>query len=181
MNQTTNQTHSSTATLGDFSEASKHCVFRSGASWFSLPAISVREISISPGLVRIPNCHDSLAGICHLRSEFIPVISLTALLNIDTSQHAQPHNKLMVIDCTNVWALLVAETASLETLETIVSPDGRMDDAATSAVMGTAMFRDQIVYVLEPNSVFRMAQQTLEHFWSSPNQPLPQFRSQKGG
>jgi chemotaxis signal transduction protein len=178
MNQTPNPSHSATSTLGDFSEASKHCVFRSGASWFSLPAISVREISITPELVRIPNCHDSLAGVCHLRSEFIPVISLTALLNIDTSQHARPHNQLMVIDSTNVWALLVAETASLETLETIVAPDARMDDASQSAVMGTAMFRDQIVYVLEPNSVFRIAQQTLEHFWASPNQPLPQFRSE---
>lgn len=179
MNQTQNPTHAQTSTLRDFSESSKHCVFRSGASWFSLPAISVREIAISPELVRIPNCHDSLAGICHLRSEFIPVISLSALLNVDTSQHALPHNKLMVIDCTNVWALRVAETASLENLETIVAPDARMeDDAASTAVMGTAMFRDQIVYVLEPNSVFRMAQQTLEHFWASPNQPLPQFRSE---
>lgn len=178
MNQKSIPSPSSTSTLGDLSEANKQCVFRSGTSWFSLPAISVREICITPELVRIPNCHDSLAGVCHLRSEFIPVISLSALLNIDTSQQAHPHNKLMVIDGSNVWALLVAETASLETLETIVAPDARMDDASNSAVMGTAMFRDQIVYVLEPNSVFRMAQQTLEHFWTSPNQPLPQFRSE---
>ena len=74
----------------------KHCVFRSGTSWFSLPAVSVREITIAPDLVPVPQCHASLAGLCHLRSEFIPVISLAALLDIDASVGSPIQNKLMV-------------------------------------------------------------------------------------
>ena len=82
----------------------------------------------------------------------------------------------MVINGTTIWAMLIAEAASLESLETIV----RMDDATHTAVMGTAMSRDQIVHVLDPNSIFRMAQQTLEDLWSHPHQPLHQSRSEKG-
>lgn len=181
MNSVTASSTSPNAALNDLSGSDKHCVFRSGASWFSLPAIVVREISIAPDLVRVPHCHQSFAGVCHLRSEFIPVIMLNTLLNIDKLPSAQPHNKLMVINGTNVWSLLIAEAATIESLETIVTPDTRMDDATHSAVMGTAMSRDQIVHVLDPNGLFRIAQQALDDFWAVQNQPNQQSRSGNGG
>ena len=37
-----------------------------------------------------------------------------------------------------------------------------MDDAHQTPVMGTAMFNEQILRVLDPNRLFRLAQQTLE-------------------
>lgn len=160
----------SAAMLSDLSASDKHCVFRSGVSWFSLPAVSVREITIAPDLVRVPQCHPSLLGLCHLRSEFIPVISLTSLLDVDGSQ-SPAQNKLMVINGNCVWSLLIAEAASLESLETIVAPEARMDDVMQSPVMGTAMYRDKIVRVLDPVSIFRLAQQALEGVWNGA-QPL---------
>ncbi len=176
MISTDTQSNSTAAMLSDLSASDKHCVFRSGASWFSVPAVSVREISIAPDLVRVPNCHPSLAGVCHLRSEFVPVISLNSLLHIDACQTAQPHNKLMVINGSTVWALLIAEAAALESLETIITPDIRSDDVNQTPVMGTAMFRDRIVRVLDPNGIFRLAQQALENLWSSPRQPVRTLR-----
>lgn len=151
----------------------KHCVFRSGSAWFSVPAISVRQISIAPDLVRVPDCHPSLAGLCHLRSEFVPVFSLDSLLDIDRSSKSQTHDRLLVLNGSSVWSLLIAEAAALESLETIVTPETRMDDVNLSAVMGTAMFRDQIVRVLNPNSLFRLAQQALENLWcTTANSPI---------
>ncbi len=180
MNRTETQSESATATLSDLSASDKHCVFRSGASWFSVPAISVREITISPGLVKLPNSHPSLAGLCHLRSEFIPVISLNTLLDLDSSESSQSHDRLMVLNGSSVWALLIAEAAALESLETIIAPDARLDESNQSPVIGTAMFREQIVQVLDPTGLFRLAQHLLESRWSCSQQPLRSSTHEKG-
>jgi chemotaxis signal transduction protein len=163
---------SPTAKLNDLSGSDKHCIFRCDRSWFSLPAICVREITIAPDFVRIPNCHRTLAGLCHLRSEFIPVLSLTELLSVDRPETPETHGKLMVINGSSVWAMLIAEAAALESLETLVALDLRMDDMTPTPVTGTAMFRDQIVRVLDPIAVFRMAQQSLESGWQGTQIPF---------
>ena len=167
MHATATRESSSPATLSDLSESDKHCIFRCDQSWFSLPAIVVREIAIAPDLVSVPNSHGALAGLCHLRSEFIPVVSLTQLFGVDTQQPTELQGNLLVINGSSVWAIPTAEAAALKSLETLVAPDLRMDDMTPSPVTGTAMFRGQIVRVLDPVSVFRMAQQSLERAWQS--------------
>lgn len=147
------------------STTDKHCVFRCGEAWFSVPAVSVREISVAPALVRVPDSHRSLAGLCHLRSEFVPVLSLEALLDLRSSGGAPAHDRLLVFNGTSVWALAIAEAAALESLETIVNPETKNDDAGLNAVIGTAMYGEQIVRVLNPNSLFRLGQQALESLW----------------
>lgn len=179
MNATDAHKNSATAMLSDLSGSDKHCIFRYGQSWFSLPAISVREITIAPDLVKVPNCDQSLAGLCHLRSEFIPVISLTQLLSVDASQNSGAHDNLMVINGHSVWALLIAEVAALESLETLVAPEGRSDDMNPTPVTGTAMFRDQIVSVLDPNIIFRIVHHSLETHWrGAQNSILDSHREQ---
>lgn len=168
------QSTSPNPTLSDVSASDKHCVVRSGQSWFSLPAVAVREITSAPAMVAVPKCHPALVGLCHLRSEFIPVIEVNALLDVDGVDNSGPHPKLLVINGRSVWALLIAEAAAIESLETLVAPESRMDDGSQTPVLGTAMFREQIVRVLDPNGVFQFAQQVLEDQW---NRPCPQIRS----
>ena len=98
------------------------------------------------------------------------MLSLNALLETDRAEAAQAHDRLLVLGGSSLWALLIAEAAALESLETIVTPEARMDDAKISAVMGTAMHHDQIVRVLNPNNLYRLAQQALESCWRRPNQ-----------
>jgi hypothetical protein len=86
----------------------------------------------------------------------------------------------MVINGNCPWSLLIAEAAALESLETIVTPEARIDDVIQSPVMGTAMFRDQIVRVLDPVSIFRLAQQALEGLWNRSQQPHPPSRREQG-
>lgn len=146
-------------------DTGKQFVFRTGELWFSVPAVAVREITIAPGLVKVPGCPPSLAGLCHLRSEFIPVVGLEHLLDIDGIEPTEPHDKLIVLSGRVSWAVRVAEAAALESLETLISPESRVEDGAASPVMGTAMFRDQIVRVLDPNAILRLAQKSLEQSW----------------
>jgi len=146
-------------------DSAKQFVFRTGELWFSVPAIAVREVTVAPELVQVPGCPRSLAGLCHLRSEFIPVVGLEELLEIDGIQPIERQDKLIVLSGRVSWAIRVAEAAALESLETLISPESRSDEGTATPVMGTAMFRDQIVRVLDPNAILRLAQKSLEQSW----------------
>lgn len=143
----------------------KHCVFRCGETWFSVPAVSVREIVMTPELVAVPDCHEALVGLCHLRSDFIPVVTLQSLLDSAASIANDNSSCLLVFDHACAWALLISGSAGLEAIETIVSQDSRSDHDH-SVVIGTAMFRDRIVRVLNPNALLAKAQQAFEGHWN---------------
>jgi chemotaxis signal transduction protein len=155
--------------LAETGTSDKHCVVRVQGSWFSLPAESVREIGIAPELVAVPQCHRALAGLCHLRSDFIPVIALDALIDVQRDAGTAQPAKLMVIRGRSVWALRIDEAAAIESLETLVAPESRMEDGQPTPVIGTAMFRSHIVRVLDPNTIFELAQSALEDQWRRPD------------
>ncbi len=147
--------------MSAIAETNKHFLFRSEQSWFSLPAVAVREVTIAPQLVVVPGCHESLEGLCHLRSEFIPVISLAALLDIDCAGGPAANQQLITLTGTSVWAMRIAQAAALESLETIAAPSGRHADSAISPVVGTAIYADQVVRVLDPTRLYRLAHQAI--------------------
>ncbi len=151
--------------LSDFPASTKHCVFRCGDSWFSVPAVSVRQIAIAPELVQVPNCHRALVGLGRLRSEFVPVIALGSLLDIDQSTDLEAQHCLLVLEGSSAWSLLISESAGLESMETIVSQEARAE-STQNAVIGTAMFRDRIVRVLDPNGLLATAQLACEKYWN---------------
>lgn len=177
MNQKDLQTGASGTALCDVSAMDKHCVVRIGSSWFSVAADAVREITVAPELVPVPQCHPALAGLCHLRSEFVPVIALEALLDFEGNANPNDQAKLIVLEGQHLWALRIAEAASIESLETLVAPEMRMDDRNLTPVIGTAMFRDQIIRVLDPNLVFQLAQHALEDDWHN-HHPQPRHAAQ---
>ncbi len=143
----------------------KHCVFRCGDCWFSMPATAVRELTIAPDLVQVPFCHSSVAGLGHLRSEFIPVVTLDGLLSFEAKLDRTTQDHLLVLEGSNLWALLISESVGLETIETIVSQDAMSE---SNVVLGTAMYRDRIIRVLNPAALLNTAQTLLEQFWMEP-------------
>lgn len=150
----------------------KHCVFRVGTAWFSLLATSVREVTMTPDLVPVPGSHALLAGLCHLRNEFVPVVDLDPLVG-GVANHRKAAGKMIVLSGTaGNWALLVDEMIALESLETLINPDARSSDSGAIAIIGTATFRDQVVRVLDPNSLYRRAEELLRSCWSNLSQPL---------
>ncbi|MDG2223545.1 MAG: chemotaxis protein CheW [Rubripirellula sp.] len=153
-------------------DSGKQFVFRTGALWFSVPAIAVREVTIAPALVSVPGCHASLAGLCHFRSEFIPVLALERLLDMDGIHPSEPQDRLIILGDRVRWAIPVAEAAALESLETLVTPELRHEDGNPGLIMGTSIFRGQIVRVLDEKAVLRLAQKSLEETWHRPAAPL---------
>ena len=155
--------------IRDLAGDDKHCVFRIGSAWFSIPAMAVREILPTSSIVSVPASHPSLAGVCHVRSEFIPVLRLAALLQ-ESDEGTRENQKMLVIEgAGGRWALLMDEVVALESLETLIHPDYRPEvthsPTPRSPVLGTATCRNQIVRVLDPNGVFRLAQEFLLDSW----------------
>lgn len=152
----------------------KHCVFRAGQSWYSLAATGVREVIPAPDLVRVPHSHPALAGLCHFRSEFLPAIYLGPLLR-EAGAARFTEQKMIVLDgAAGAWALLVDEVVGLEPLETLTGAEIRSGDGFSTAVRGTASYRNHVVRVLDPKGLHRLAQDALENRWNEifePNRP----------
>jgi len=158
--------HTSRCSLESLS-SDRHCVFRCHQAWFAMPAVSVREITYAPLLTRIPGSHPLLAGMCHLRSEFIPVIQLDALLDNSTVEQTKARKLLVLQGQLGHWAILISEVAALVALETLTHNDGNLDDPSSGVVLGTAMFHDEVVRVLDTHRVLQWAQALLEQHWRS--------------
>ncbi len=156
----------STLSETNSTESDKQFLFRCEQSWFSVPAVSVREVSVAPEFVTVPGCHEVVDGLCRQQSEFIPVISLGALLNLDRGDERCGNNQLLTLSTGTAWAIRIAQAAALESLETIPSQDFRQGDAASSPVLGTAVFGEHVVRVLNPERLYQLAQQQLEGLWN---------------
>src|SRR5262245_31182062 len=148
----------------DLQPGHTHCVFRRGTSWFGLPALSVREVLSRPAVVLVPQARSPLTGLCHVRSEFLPVLNLGPLIGEDAAFLPSEAQMIVVVSVEGNWGLLVDQVAALTALETSVAPEGS-SSAWLAAVLGWATYRDQVVRVLEPSIYYRLAEATLESGW----------------
>ena len=146
---------------------STHCVFRSGAGRFALPADAVREVLPCPALVAVPHSDPVLVGVCHLRSEFVPVLRPNELA-LEGERHPPTEQQLIVIDQKGgPWGLLVDQVAGLMSLELSAAADdeaGEVQD--TSALVGWATYESEIVRVLDAQRLHAQALETLTKSWS---------------
>ena len=78
----------------------KYCIFRQGDSLFALPATCVLEVAANPGVSSVPGVEQVLAGICHLRNEFLAVVNLSVLASEDTVD--SENQQLLVINGSRV-------------------------------------------------------------------------------
>lgn len=164
------------ASLSDSPASDKHCVFRCGDEWFSVPAVAVRQLVVTPDIVKVPHCHRALVGLGRLRGEFVPIVSLGRLLDIDQSNQLPTGDRLLVLEGQCVWSLLISESIALESLETIVWQEAKTE-SNNNVTIGTAMFQDRIVRVLNPNGLLARAQCALDQYWNraegQPTLPTP--------
>lgn len=147
----------------------KHCIFRCGDAWFSVPAVAVRQVVVTPDIVAIPHCHPALIGVGRVRGEFVPAVELLRLLEVSHAPAAVDHACLLVFEGSCQWSLLISESIALEPIETIAAQAGRADQLH-NAIIGTAIYRDQIVRVLNPSRLLALVQSSFESYWSHPQE-----------
>ena len=149
----------------DQQNVDKHCIFRCGDSWFALPALAVREATSRQQLFAVPHSHEALAGICHLRNEFLPALHLQALLGEEIPQFTLNGQMLVLTAASGSWALLIDQAVAIESLDLSINPDVRLDDGLSAALLGTAAYGDHVLRVLDSNSLYRLAEDSLRSRW----------------
>ncbi len=143
-----------------------HCVFRCGTTLFALPAVSIREVLQRPAIVPVPGTPSMFAGLCHIRSEFIPVIKLDPIL----SRKKRCTNEILLIleDEGGYWAVLVDQVSSLRVLEISDAPETENEEDEWSAtVIGWATEGNYVIQVLDPQRIGRLARKELSIFRES--------------
>lgn len=146
----------------------KYCVFRCGAFGFALPAHSVREVTVRPAVIVVPCCASVLAGLGHLRNEFLPVFSLSALSSDEGLSDEAPEGQMLVISGPEgAWGLLIDQVVALEPLEISIAAGASPDDEWSAVLVGSASYRDQVVRILEPNGLYRLGARILERYWAA--------------
>lgn len=143
-----------------------HCVFRRGSSWLALPATAVREAVPRPVMVSVPGTPRTFVGLCHVRSEFIPVLNLDSVI----SEPFQREEQLMLVldDADGPWALLIDEFTSLQVLDISDAPEDEVIDKGR-VIVGWATQGDQLIQVIDQSRVRELAESELAAIWRSPD------------
>ena len=150
----------------DLQTSDRYCVFQTGSSWFALPALSVREVSVRPKVDAVPRSDAVLAGICHIRNEFLPVVSLRALSGETDASATAEQQMLVIVGLDGPWGLLIDRAVALEPLETSFAADSELADGWPGALTGSASHGDEVVRVLDPDRLYRLVVNVLERSWN---------------
>jgi len=153
----------------------KHCIFRGANDLFAWPATEVREITVRPEFVTVPLSDPVLAGLCYVRGEFLPVISLRALLGCNHATPAEERRMLVLKTAIGVWGLLADRVIGLESLQTSLSAAGAQN-GWTAATLGWANHRGKVVRVLNPDAFVRFVALTVESVWEKESTCMRQTR-----
>jgi chemotaxis signal transduction protein len=148
----------------------RYCVFRNDLSWFAVPSLEVREVMNRPETVFIPGTPDLFIGLCHVRSEFIPVLNLKSVL----AEPSESNEKILIIldDPDGVWGFLADEVASLQDLDISDAPEADCLEGHCT-VIGWATSGDVVIQILDSSRIRQLAEQELAVMWQSTH-PLVQ-------
>jgi len=149
-----------------------HCLFRRGSSWLALPALAVREAMPRPNMVFVPGTPNIFVGLCHVRSEFIPVLNLDSVL--PECDQSDDEVMLVVDDTDGAWAVLVDEVTSLRALEISDAPVADVFDTSC-AVVGWATDGNKVIQVLDQSRIRMLAEQELSAMWNSADLMYQEF------
>ena len=108
-----------------------------------------------------------IRGVCHVRNEFLPVVSLRSLLNIEYEAGESEQQMIILSNRSSTWGLLVDRTEGLEDLETSYSTLSAGGDAIWSkVVVGTATYGQHVIQVLDTDAIYQDVCQLLDSFWN---------------
>jgi chemotaxis signal transduction protein len=150
----------------DFENSERFCVFQSGEACFGIPALAVRHVAPRPALTPIPQSDPILLGLGHVQNEFLPVVSLRALTQVQY-EHSQELEKqlLVLIGHQGAWGLLIDQVITLAPLETSYSSFTTQEDRWSVVHVGSASYLDQFLQILDPVALYQYAAGLLEVFW----------------
>lgn len=149
----------------------RYCVFRNDGSWYGLPALAVRNIVHDPRITPAPYSDPILHGICHTQNEFIPVVSLQALTEIQYDKARPELQQLMILlGPQGPWGLMIDEAVALAALETSISTFSNNQDRWAKATLGSASYQNHVLQILDPTAIYEYAASLIDGFWHNVDQ-----------
>ncbi len=165
----TSRLSESLARLGNGLQSSeKYCIFARRRSLYAVLAASVREVGLRPKIAVLPHAPALVAGLGHVRNEFLPLVRLLgADESITGSSHELEPQMLVLTSDQGPWGLLVDRVYGLAPLEVSRGSERQSSVGWTSAIMGTATLDHQVVQVLDERIFYRAILDGLQRFWTS--------------
>jgi chemotaxis signal transduction protein len=143
-----------------------YCIFQAEDAIWAVAAASVREIADAAPIVVVPESPAEVVGVCHVRMEFVPVLSLSALLG-DSGREYRTGDYLLILNSgEGPWALPVQRALSLQALEIAVGETVLGGHRQVSGILGTATFRDQVLRIIDAAWLYRRAHEVIESRWN---------------
>ena len=148
-------------------DGERYCVFRQASHWYAFPATDVLQVAPVPHIVHVPDADPVLAGLCHSRNEFLPVLRLHSLVGQLRAEDPSEQQLLVMRGSQGPWALLVDRVSGLETLEVSLNYESSASGDWAAAITGSATLRKELVRVLDARRVYSLSESVLQSRWSN--------------
>ena len=136
-------------------EAEKYCVFESNQNWFSFPSLNIRCVIPRPAITPLPHSDPVVVGLSHVQNEFLPVVSLRSLLDLQYEATNSEQQLMIFSGAQSPWGLLIDRATDLTTLEVSISALADGNDDWSKVVTGSATYKNQVLQVLDTDAIYR--------------------------
>lgn len=152
----------------DFDGSERFCIFQCHEHWYGISALDVQGVSPRPEIRSVPNSDPVLSGISHVHNNFMPVVSLRALAQINYEQDSNSQQQLLTLPGPpGPWGVLIDQVISLAPLEVSISNFSNANDQWSKVLSGSASYRNQVVQILDAKALYQYADSMLKRFWNS--------------
>ncbi|MEM7784670.1 MAG: chemotaxis protein CheW [Planctomycetota bacterium] len=152
----------------------RYCVFRSDDRWYGMNALAVRSVTPRPAITPTPHSDPTIVGLCHLQNEFLPVLSMRSLTQIqyDTCPETEPQ-LLVLLGPEGAWGLLIDQIETLTELETSISNFSNTEDKWNKVALGSASWKNEVLEILDPSALYEYARSLTGSFWQNSHSTQP--------
>jgi chemotaxis signal transduction protein len=123
-----------------------HVRLRLAAECYALPVEAVVETAEARGLAPVPGAPSSVAGVCNLRGELLPVFDLAVVLGLERTGTA---SRLLVVECDRQRAGLVVDE-----VHDVCPLTGPAQEAESELLAGAVLDEGALVGVLDVPRLF---------------------------
>jgi chemotaxis signal transduction protein len=151
---------------GGAQASEKYCVFERADTVCAILATSVREVGLRPEISTVPGSHSMLAGLGHIRNEFLPFLRLNVAGGFDPHAGGSEPQMVIVSGDNGPWGLLVDRVIGLLPLDVSLCSEMHAAQGWLAAVMGSATLEHRVVRVLDERALYRLATETMNRYWA---------------
>jgi purine-binding chemotaxis protein CheW len=141
------------------------CLFKSNARPFAVGVEAVAEVVEADRLVRLSLCPPQILGLCTVRRDVVPVVSLTDAPR-DPSAEPEPRTIVLILHSEHgAWGIRIDREGTAVAEGVLEGLDDDPLDAQGPAIIGT-LHRGELAHdVIDPAQTWRNARECVEAWY----------------